>query len=327
MHSLRQHGFGAVLAILTLLGFTSLTHAQAWPQRPVRLLVPFAPGGNIDVMGRLMAARLSEAFGQQFVVENRVGGGGIVATEAVARAAPDGYTLLWASTNVIAIVPATTKTPYDPVKDFAPISLLGTSPQVLVVNSKIPVKNAAEFVAWVKAQPAKLAYGGGGGPGSASNLIMSLFLKRAGLEMTSVSYRGTAPALTDVIAGHIPTTFVPISEAHAQATNPDLRILAVSSGARSRRMPDAPSIAETYPGYHAVSWTGMLAPAGTPKDIIDKLAAEMVKAGKDPKFIEQLTTNGVDPQAEGPEKFAAMIATEIPVWKEAVEIAGVKLQP
>ena len=325
-HTLRRRGFGALLAIVTFLGFTGLAHAQAWPQRPVRLLVPFAPGGNIDVMGRLMAARLSEAFGQQFVVENRVGGGGIVATEAVARAAPDGYTLLWASTNVIAIVPHTTKTPYDPVKDFVPISALGTSPQVLLVNGKLPVKTVPEFVSWVKSQPQKLPYGGGGGPGSASNLIMALFLKRAGLEMTSVSYRGTAPALTDLIAGHIPTTFVPMSEAHAQATNPNVRMLAVSSGTRSKRIPDVPSIAETYPGYNAVSWTGMLAPTGTPKDIVDKLAAEMVKAGKDPKFVEQLITNGVDPLAEGSEKFAAMIASEIPIWAEAVNIAGVKLQ-
>jgi tripartite-type tricarboxylate transporter receptor subunit TctC len=298
----------------------------AWPQRPVRLIVPFAAGGNIDVMGRLMAARLSEAMGAQIIVENRVGGGGIVAMESVARAAPDGYTLLWASTNVMSIVPNTGKVSYDPIKDYAPISMLGTSPQVLLVNAKSPAKNVAEFVAWVKAQPAKLPYGGGGGPGSASNLIMALFLKRAELEMTSVSYRGTAPALTDVIAGHIPTTFVPISEAHAQATNPSLRLLGVSSAIRSRRMPDVPAIAETYPGFDALSWTGMLGPAGTPRPIIDRLAAEMIKAGSDPKFVDQLTTNGVDARTEGPEKFAAMIAAELPVWAEAVKIAGVKIE-
>src|SRR6185436_4630243 len=171
-----------------------------------------------------------------------------------------------------------------------------------------------------------LAYGGGGGPGSASNLIMALFLNRADLKMTSVSYRGTAPALTDVIGGQIPTTFVPISEAVAQATNPNIRLLAVSSGQRSERLPDVPSIAETYPGYNAVSWTGMLAPAGTPKPIVDKLAAEMVRAVKDPKFVTLLQENGIDPIAEGPEKFAAMIAAEIPVWAKAVEIAGVKIQ-
>ena len=325
--ALRRRFLGASLALATVCLFAGPVGAQSWPERPIKLLVPFAAGGNIDVTGRLMAARLSEVLGQQVVVENRVGGGGIIATEAVARSAPDGYTLLWGSTNVIAIVPATTKAPYDPVKDFAPVSALGTSPQVLLVNSKLPVKTVKEFVDYAKAQPQPLAYGGGGGPGSASNLIMSLFLARAELKMTGVSYRGTAPALTDLIAGHIPTTFVPISEAYAQRTNPNIRILAISSGKRSPRLPDVPSIGETYPGYSAVSWTGMLAPAGTPKAIVDRLANEMVRAAKDPKFAELLQEQGIDPIAEGPEKFAAMIASEIPIWAKAVEIAGVKLKP
>ncbi len=317
----------SIAAATGALALPGLARAQgAYPQRAVRLLVPFAAGGNIDVMGRIMASRLSETMGQQFVVENRVGGGGILATETVARAQPDGYTLLWASTNVIAIVPAMGKVSYDPLKDLAPISSLGTSPQVLVVHGKLPVKSVADFVAWVKAQPQKLAYAGGGGPGSASNLIMSLFLRRAGLEMTNVSYRGTAPALNDVIAGHIPVTFVPMSEAHAQKDNANLRILAVSSVKRSVRMPDVPAIAETFAGFNAVSWTGMLAPAGTPKDIVDKLGSEMVKAVKDPKFIETLVNNGVEPMAEGPDKFAAFITQEMPNWAEAVKIAGVKLQ-
>ena len=190
----------------------------------------------------------------------------------------------------------------------------------------MPAKTVAEFVAYAKAQPQPLAYAGGGGPGSASNLIMALFLHRADFKMTSVSYRGTAPALTDVIGGQIPVTFVPISEALAQATNPKLRLLAVSSEKRSTRVPDVPAIAETYPGYNAVSWTGMLAPKGTPKPIIDRLAAEMANAAKDPKFIEQLRANGIDPAVEGPEKFAAFIAKEIPNWAKAVEIAGVKVE-
>jgi tripartite-type tricarboxylate transporter receptor subunit TctC len=315
-------------AALTLpfLATMRTARAQAWPDKPIKLLVPFAAGGNIDVTGRLMAARLSETLGQQMVVENRVGGSGIIATEAVARSAPDGYTLLWASTNVMSIVPNTTKAPYDPVKDFAPISALGESPQVLLVNSKVPAKTVAEFVAYAKAQKEPLAYGGGGGAGSASNLIMALFLARADLKMTSVNYRGTAPALTDLIAGHIPTTFVPIAEAYAQRTNPNVRFLAVSSAKRSPRLPDVPTIGETYPGFAAVSWTGMLAPAGTPRPIIDKVAGEMVRAVKDAKFLPLLQENGIDPIAEGPEKFAAMIAAELPVWKKAVEIAGVKIQ-
>jgi tripartite-type tricarboxylate transporter receptor subunit TctC len=314
------------LCLLALSTPGSSVNADGWPDRPIKLVVPFAAGGNIDVTGRLMAARLSQVLGQQMVVENRVGGGGIVAMESVQRAAPDGNTLLWASTNVIAIVPATNHVKYDPVKDFAPISELGSSPQVLLVNSKVPAKTVPELVAYAKAQAAPLAYGGGGGPGSASNLIMALFLHRAELKMTSVSYRGTALALTDVIGGVIPVTFVPISEAVAQATNPNIRFLAVSSEKRSARLPDVPAIAETYPGYNAVSWTGMLGPAGTPQPIIDKLASEMANAAKDPKFVELLQNNGIDPAVEGPQKFAEFIAAEIPNWAKAVEIAGVKVK-
>jgi tripartite-type tricarboxylate transporter receptor subunit TctC len=323
---LRRLASGASLALVGFLHLNCVAQAQSWPQRPLKLLVPFAAGGNIDVMGRLMAARLSETIGQQVVVENRVGGNGIVATEAVARSAPDGYTLLWASTSVVAIVPAAAKVSYDPVKDFTPIGAMTAGPQVLLVNSAVPAKNVQEFVAWVKAQTAKVAYAGGGGPASASNLIMSLFQKRADIAMTNVSYRGTAPALTDVIAGHIPTMFIPVSEAYAQANNPNIRLLAVSSAKRSMMLSNVPTIAESgYPGFDAVSWTGMMAPAGTPKEIVDKLGAEMAKAVKDPKFVEQIVKAGNDPLGYGPGEFAKLIATEIPAWAEAVKNAGVKL--
>src|SRR5262249_26656716 len=210
-----------------LVAASSTVLAQSWPQRPVKVLVPFAGGGNIAVMGRLAASRLSEALGQQFVVENRVGANGAIAADAVARAAPDGYTLLWAPTSVIATFPAITKVAYDPVRDFAPVSLFSVAPQVLIVNPKLPAQNVAELVAYAKSQKEKLVYAGGGGPGSSSNLIMATFLKRAGLEMSNVSYRGTAPALTDLIAGHIPTMFIPISEALPQARAGLIRVLAV----------------------------------------------------------------------------------------------------
>jgi tripartite-type tricarboxylate transporter receptor subunit TctC len=316
------------LIALALVAGTGVALSQGWPQRPVKVLVPFAAGGNIDVMGRLAASRLSEAFGQQFVVENRVGGNGIIATEAVARAPADGTTLLWASTSVIAIFPAISKVGYDPVKDLAPISLFGIAPQVLIVNPKLAVNNVPEFIAYVKAQKEKLAYAGGGGPGSASNLLMALFLKRAGLEMTNVSYRGTAPALTDLIAGHIPTMFVPISEALPQARAGLIRMVAVSSATRSREAPDVPSLAEQgFPGFDMVSWTGMMAPAGVPKDIVDRMAGEFARALKDPQFVEHMQKAGVEPAADpSPAAFSAFIAKEIALWGEAVKIAGVTLQ-
>ena len=318
---------GALVALFTaVLTGPAISQAQNWPQRPPRLLVPFAAGGNIDVMGRLMAARLSETIGQQIVVENRVGGNGIVATEAVARAAPDGYTLLWASTSVIAIVPAAGKVPYDPIKDLAPVGAMTAGPQVLIVNASVPAKNVQEFVAWVKAQPAKIAYGGGGGPASASNLIMLQFQKRAGIEMTNVSYRGTAPAMTDLIAGHIPCMFAPVSEAYAQAANPKVRLLAVSSIKRAQMLKDTPTIAESgYSGFDAVSWTGLMAPAATPKEIVSKLGGEMTRAMHDAKFIDQIVQAGNIPLGYGPEEFAKMIASEIAIWGEAVKNAGVKL--
>jgi tripartite-type tricarboxylate transporter receptor subunit TctC len=317
---------GVFLAVSTLI---SAALAQpSWPQRPVKVLVPFAAGGNIDLMGRLASARLSEAFAQQFVVENRVGGNGIIATEAVARARPDGYTLLWASTSVIAIFPAISKVHYDPVKDLSPISLFAVAPQVLIVNPQFPAQSIPEFVTYVKSQKEKLAYGGGGGPGSASNLIMAIFLKRAGLEMNNVSYRGTGPAMTDLIAGHIPAMFAPISEVLPQARAGLVRMLGVSSSSRSAQAPDVPAIADAgYPDFHAVSWTGMMAPAATPAEIINRMAAEFARALTEPEFVAHMRQAGVEPAKQtSPTEFAAFIKSEIALWGEAVRIAGVSLQ-
>jgi tripartite-type tricarboxylate transporter receptor subunit TctC len=236
--------------------------------------------------------------------------------------------LLWTPTSVVAIFPAITKVGYDPVRDFAPISLFSVAPQVLVVNPKFPAKTVGEFVDYVKSQKGQLVYAGGGGPGSSSNLIMAILLKRAGLEMTNVSYRGTAPALTDLIAGHIPTMFVPISEALPQARAGLIRMLAVSGGTRSREAPDVPSLAEQgFPGFHMVSWTGMMAPAGTPRDIIDRVATEIARALEDPRFVEHMRSAGAEPAANAsPAEFSAFVAKEIALWGKAVKTAGVTLQ-
>jgi tripartite-type tricarboxylate transporter receptor subunit TctC len=312
------------LYALTASSIVAPAQAQNWPQKPVKVIVGFAAGGNIDNLARLTCQRLSEVFGQQFVVENRVGAMGTIGAESVARSAPDGYTLFWAGTGTISIFPAMGKPPYDTMKDFAPVSMIGTSPQVLIVNPKLPVNNIKEFVAYVKSQPQKLPYGGGGGPGSVSNLLMALFLKRAGLEMTAVSYRGTAPALTDVIGGHIPTMFVPIPEALPHAESGKIRIIAISDDQRSKEAPNVPTIAESgYPGYRGVSWNGLLAPAGTSKDIINRIAAEFAKAAKDPQFAAQLKQQGVTPTGLTPEEFSKFLREDIALWAEAVKIAGV----
>jgi tripartite-type tricarboxylate transporter receptor subunit TctC len=199
-------------------------------------------------------------------------------------------------------------------------------PQVLVINAGVPAKTVQELVTWVKAQPQKVSYGGGGGPASASNLIMSLLQKRSGISMTNITYKDTAHAMNDLIGGHIPIMFAPVSEAAAQADNPKIRLIGVSSAKRSLRLPNVPTIAESgFPGFDAVSWTGLMAPAGTPKEVIDKLGAEMVRASKDPKFVEQIVKAGNEPLGLGPEEFAKFIAAEIPAWADAVRSAGVKL--
>jgi tripartite-type tricarboxylate transporter receptor subunit TctC len=298
--------------------------AQSWPQKPVKVLVGFSAGGNIDNIARLTCQRLSDVLGQQFVVENRVGAMGTIAADAVVRSQPDGYTLFWAGTGTVSIYPAVGKPPYDTVKDLAPVGLIGTGPHVLIINPKLPIKNVQEFVAYVKAQPQKLPYGGGGGPGSVSNLLMALFLKRAGLEMTAVSYRGTAQAIIDVIAGHIPTMFVPLPEALPQAESGKVRIIALSDDKRSPEVPNVPTISESgYPGYRGVSWNGLMAPAGTPKDIINRIAVEFARAAKDPQFVAQLRQQGITPLGLNPEEFAKFLQEDMALWAEAVKIAGV----
>ena len=242
-----------LLAALTLVAvlLPCGVSAQDWPQRPVRILVPYAAGGNSDSMARISAQHLSEAFRQPFVVENRIGANGAIAGEAVARAAPDGHTLLWGVQPAIVIAPAMNKVPFDPAKDFAPISVVGTNPFVLVVNKNVPVKTVAEFIAWVKSQPNKLSYAEGSA-GSVTHLSMALFLKRAGLEMTNVSYRGNAPALTDVIAGHLPTMFSNLSDAlpHARpARSASWRCRAATARRRSRTCRRSPSRA-----FPATTW-------------------------------------------------------------------------
>ena len=315
-----------VLATAFMLTIVGSAQAQDWPQRAVHILVPYAAGGNSDSMARLTAQRLGDAFGQTFVVENRVGGNGAIAGEAVARATPDGYTLLWAVQPPLTIFPAMAKVPYDSQKDFAPISVVGTNPFVLVVNKDVPAKSVPEFVAWVKSQQGKLSYAEGSA-GSLTHLAMALFLKRAGLQMTNVSYRGNAPALTDVIAGHLPTMFSNLSDALPHAQSGAIRILAVSSEARMPQVPDVPTVAELgYPGYKAVTWNGLMAPASTPKPLVDKIAAEIAKAAKDPAFVERLTKLGADPSGITPAQFAELVGADLRLWAEAVAIAGVKMQ-
>ena len=300
--------------------------SQDWPNRPVKIIVPFAPGGNADGMARIIGQRLGDVLGQNFVVENRTGAGGTIAVQDVARSPADGYTLLWGVQPQIVIIPAMQKVSYDPVKDLAPISVLATNPFVLVANGKLPVKSVAEFVTWAKSQPAKLSYGSSG-IGSVAQLAMALFLKRAGLDMTPVHYRGNAPALADVVAGHVPVMFSSLADALPQAQAGNVRLLAMSGAKRAAQVPDVPTVDEAgYKGYNVITWNGLMAPAQTPRPIVERVATEVARAVKDPAFAERLSKFGVDPLGNSPGEFAKLIQQEIPVWIEAVEIAGVKTQ-
>ena len=317
------------IAVITAVGAAlhgrpAQAQAQLWPQRPVRIIVPYTAGGNSDGIARMVAQRLGDAFGQTFVVENRLGANGAIATEAVARSAADGYTLLWAVTPPVAINPALTKVNYDPIKDFAPISAVAVNAFVLVVNKSFPPKTVAEFIAYVRAQPNKLSYSESG-VGSLTHLTMALFLKRAGLQMTNVSYRGDAPALTDVVAGHLPAMFSSIADAIPQAAAGSIRLLAVSSKERAPQLPDIPTVAESgFPGFNVLTWNGLMAPAGTPKDVVDKIAAEIGHSVKDPQFAARLDQYGVDPLGNTPAEFRAMVAADTALWAETVQSLGLK---
>ncbi len=297
--------------------------AQSWPQRPVKLVLPFAAGGNTDSQARILSPRLSAAFRQQFIVENRVGAGGAIAAEYVAKSPADGYTLFFTAASQISILPLVQKVNYDSLKDFAPISIFGTNPFVLGVNASLPAKNLKEFIHYVRAHPGQINYASGG-TGSVGHLTPALFASRAGLKMTHIPYKGGAPAVADLVGGQVQVYFGNPSELIPHAKSGKIFLLAVSSEKRAPQLPELPAIAELYPGFNIVTWNGMLAPAGTPKEIIDGLAQEMIKTTRDPAVVEQLNKIGIDPLGNTPAEFAEFIRNEAPLWRDAVNAAGIK---
>jgi tripartite-type tricarboxylate transporter receptor subunit TctC len=320
---IRSKLFAAILAFtVASLAAEVQAQAQAWPSRAVKIVVPYAPGGNSDVMARVVAQRLTETLGQTFVVENRVGANGGLAADTVARSPADGYTLLWAVTPPMTIAPAMAKLNYDPIKDFVPISAVAVNGFVLVVHKDFPPKTIAEFIASVKAQKDKMAYAEGTA-GSVTHLAMALFAKRAGLDMTNVSYRGNAPAMNDVIAGHLKTMFSNVSDALPHAASGAIRLLAVSTAKREPQISQVPTVAESgFPGFNVVTWNGLVAPAGTPRAIVDKVAGEIARAVKDTHFAGRLKAAGAEPLGNTPDEFAAMIKADTATWADAVGVTG-----
>lgn len=313
-----------VTTTIATFGLSAPVLAQAWPQRPVKVIVAFAPGGNSDAIARIVCQRLGEALGQAFVIENRPGGGGTLGAEAVARSAPDGYTLFVAATPQMAVTPAIQKVSYDPIKDFAPISNIGSNPFVLTVNAKLPIKTLADFVAYVKARPGKVTFGSGG-VGTLNHLSMTLFAKRAGIELIHVPYKGGGPAMTDLIGGQINAMFANLSDALGQAGAGSVRLLAMSSDKRVAQAPDVPTVSEAgYPNFRTITSNGLVAPAGTPKEIIARVAAEVARAAKDPAFIKLLGNIGVTAIGDTPEEYGATLKEDVAQWAEAVKLAGVR---
>ncbi len=313
---------GSIFVLATVVA-GSTASGQTYPDRPVKVIVPYAAGGNTDAISRLISARLSEAFNQQFVVENRSGASGAIAMEGVKSAAPDGYTLLTYPLPQAAILPAMTKVKYDPIADYAPISNIGFNGYILAVNPKVPAKTPAELVTWIKAQD-KTTYASGG-QGSHMNLTMVLFLQRTKLEVAAVHLRGGAEPMNNVVAGHIPMSFMNASDVVQQASAGTVRALAVTSAQRIPQMPELPTMIESgFTEFVVTTWNGLAAPAGTPKAIIDRLASEVARAVKDPKIAERLAALGVTPSGNTPAEFAKEIIADAKLWGDVVRAAGLQ---
>jgi len=300
--------------------------AQSYPERPIRLIVPFAAGGGSDSVGRVIADRLSHELGQPVIVENRPGAGGSIGAAQVAKAAPDGYTLLLGSTSELAQYPHVSgKVPYDPQTDFAPISLVGTVSLVLTVSSKLPIKDVEELIAYARKNPGKLNYGSAG-TGSSTHLAMALFAHLAKVEMLNISYKGSAPVVTDLLAGNIDLAMPTMSAVLPHIKSDRLRVIGVSTAEPSVILPDVEVIGSVLSRYEAGLWTGLLAPAGTPNEIIDKLHGAVAKALSEPKVQTMLISQGAEATGSSPAVFAAQIKRENAVWSEVVKQTGIRIK-
>ena len=316
-----RFAFGALLALVA-----TAASAQTYPTKPIRLVVPFPPGGATDILARDVAQKLTEAWGQQVIVDNRPGAGGNIGSELVAKAAPDGYTLEMGTVGTHAINASLyAKMPYDHVKDFAPVILVAGVPNVLVVNPALPANSVAELIAYAKANPGKLNFASSGN-GTSIHLSGELFKFMAGVQMTHVPYKGSAPALQDLIGGQVQLMFDNLPPSLPQIKAGKLRALAVTSLARAPALPDVPTMAEAgLPGYEASSWFGVLAPAGTPPAIVAKLNAEIARWLATPEAKEKLSKQGANAAGGTPEDFAKHIAAETAKWAKVVKDSGAKI--
>src|SRR3954471_16216311 len=315
----------AIIGALAVIGALAYpASAQEWPAKQVNLIVPFSAGGTTDLFGRLLANYMHQKFGQPFIVENRAGAGGNLGAAAVAKAAPDGYTFLVGTVSTHAINPFIySKLPYDTVKDFQPVNLIARLPNILVVHPSLPANNVAELIAHLKANPEKLSYGSSG-TGTSIHLAAELFKIKTGTTMTHVPFRSSGDIMNNLTGGHINLAFDNITLAWTQVKAGRLRALAVTSTGRSAIAPEVPVMADTIPGFEATSWHGVFAPAGTPKPIVDKMAAEMKRILELPDVKEKLAEIGAIAAPMTPEEFAKFIDGERAKWSEVVKASGAK---
>ncbi len=303
----------------------ALATAQAYPSKPIRLVVPFAPGGSTDAIARIIGQKLDEVLGQQVVIENRAGAGGNIGVDFVAKSPADGYTLIFGHIGTFGFGPSMyKKLPYDPVRDFAPIALFAMVPNMLVVHPSLPAKSVKELVALARANPGKLNYGSSGN-GSASHLATEYFKLLSKTDITAIPYKGTGPLVTDVIAGQTSLTITGVPPLYPHVQSGRLRGLAVGSVKRLPLMPDLPTIAEAgVPGYESSTWFGPLAPAKTPRDIIVRLNTELMKMLQRPEVKARFAADGIEALGSTPEEFGAYIKTEIERWGRVIKAAGVQ---
>jgi len=316
----------ALLLLLALPALPSVAFAQAWPSKPIKWVVPFAPGGTTDILARTVGEKLGAALGQPVIVENRPGAGGGVGADFVAKSPPDGYTLVGGTISTHAINASLYKSlPYDPVRDFVPITLIARLPNLLVINPNVPAKNVAELVALMKANPGKYTFASSGN-GTSQHLSGELFKSIAGVDMQHVPYKGSPPALQDVVGGQVTMTFDNITTALPLAKAGNLRALAVTTAQRSAVAPEIPTMAEAgLAGYEIGSWQGVFAPAGTPPEIVRRLNTEIVRILKSPEIHDKLIALGAEPVGNSVDEFTAMVKSEVVKWGDVVKRSGARV--
>jgi len=321
----RRHALLALVASMASLALPAAAQVEFPRQKPITLVVPFAPGGGNDILARAIAPRMSQLLGQTIVIDNRPGAGGNLGTELVARAAPDGYTLVIASSQVTMNPFLDMKVPFRIERDFEPVGLLGSVPIVLVANMQEPYKTLPEFIAYAKANPGKLAYASSG-PGSTNHLCAAMLEKMAGIEMLHVPYRGTGPAVTDLLGGRIDAMFSPALVVTPHIAAGTLRVIGVTGAARSALFPDFPTVAETgLAHYSSLGWFGLFAPAGTPREVVAKVSADTSQVLGTAEAKQRLAEQGAEPAPNTPEAFTAFVNADIAKWLDLARATGIRL--